>query len=101
MTQTTLDQQPVSHTAGRGDNRIFVGVYPEGIVYADRKRERCGDYARLAFLSFGTLTLEIAQDCPAALRQQIVADAARIRARKGEQFQISTSGQTITLGWRT
>lgn len=80
--------------------RIFAGIYPEGIVYADRHRERGGDYARLAFLSFGTLKLEIEKDCPEELRPRIVADAERIQARKGERFQISTSGQTITLGFR-
>lgn len=80
--------------------RIFAGIYPEGIVYADRHRERGGDYARLAFLSFGTLKLEIEKDCPDELRRQIVAEAGRIQVRKGEPFQISTSGQTITLGLR-
>jgi hypothetical protein len=81
-------------------SRIVAGIYPAGIVYADRKRERGGDYARLAFLSFGTLELEIEPDCPQELRQQIVDDAARIQARKGEQFQVSTAGQTVLLGSR-
>lgn len=55
--------------------------YPEGIVYADRRRERGGDYARLACLSFGTLRLEIEKDGPEELRRRIVADAERIQAR--------------------
>jgi hypothetical protein len=82
------------------DQRIFAGIYPTGIVYADRKRERGGDYARLAFLSFDTLELDIEPDCPRTLRQQIIEDAARIQARKGEDFQISQAGQTVLLGSR-
>lgn len=82
------------------DSRIFSGVYPTGIVYADKKRERGGDYARLAFLSFDTLELKIESDCPKALRQQIIDDAARIQACKGQPYQISTAGQTVLLGSR-
>ena len=80
--------------------RIFAGIYPEGIVYADRKREVAGDYKRLAFLSYGTLALDVERDCPTALRADIVADAATIQARKGESFEVSSSGQTVTLGSR-
>src|SRR3546814_11285018 len=34
------------------DQRIFSGIYPAGIVYADRTRQKGGDYARLAFLPY-------------------------------------------------
>jgi hypothetical protein len=78
--------------------RLFVGVFPAGIVYADRKREKAGDYARCAFLAYATLKLDIEPDCPAALRALIVADAAKIQARAGELFQVSTSGQSVRLG---
>lgn len=81
------------------NERIFAGVFSTGIGYADRKREKHGDYARLAFLTFSTLTLEVEQDCPTALRKEIEEDAARIQAKRGEAFQVSTSGQTITLGY--
>jgi hypothetical protein len=81
------------------NERIFAGVFSTGIGYADRKREKHGDYARLAFLTFSTLTLEIEKDCPAALRKEIEDDAARVQAKRGEAFQVSTSGQTITLGY--
>lgn len=80
------------------NDRIFRGNYPCGIVYADRKREKHGDYARLAFLPYNTLQLEFADDCPPELRKQIEAEAAAIQSRRGEQFQISTAGQTVTLG---
>lgn len=78
--------------------RIFVGVFPTGIVYADRKREKGGDYARLAFLPYSTLALKIEPDCPAALRTWIELDAASIASRRGQAFEISTSGQTVMLG---
>lgn len=79
-------------------DRLFSGVYPCGIVYADRQREKGGDYARCAFLPFSSLVLQIERDCPAALREQIVKDAAAIQARKGERFNISSSGQSVVLG---
>lgn len=80
------------------NERIFAGVFSTGIGYADRAREKHGDWARLAFLSFSTLELVIEKDCPAALRADIEANAAKIQARRGEQYQVSTCGQTITLG---
>ena len=79
-------------------NRLFAGVYPCGIVYADRAREVAGDYARAAFLDYKTLELQFEPTCPRELRAQIAEDAATIQARRGKSFQISTSGQTIILG---
>lgn len=78
--------------------RLFSGIYPSGIVYADRFNERGGDYKRLAFLPFATLDLKLEHDCPPSLRAEIERDAAVIQAKRGEAFQVSTSGQTITLG---
>lgn len=80
--------------------RIFSGIYPAGIVYADRCREKGGDYARLAFLPFDTLELEFATDCPGALKTLIEQDAARIQAQIGQEFQVSTCGQTVLLGYK-
>ena len=37
-------------------------------------------------------------NCPAELWPAVQEHAERIIARRGEQFQISTSGQTTTLG---
>src|SRR5262245_36376077 len=79
-------------------DRIFIGVYPGGIVYADRKVERNGDYKRLAFLAYSTLELKIERDCPKKLRPIIEAFAAGVQARRGEAFAISASGQTVILG---
>jgi len=80
------------------NDRIFAGIYPCGIVYADRKVERHGDYKRLAFLSYATLELEIEPDCPAKLATEITADAAKIQARRGELFSTSATGATVLLG---
>lgn len=46
------------------DDRLFIGWYPGGIVYADRKRERHGDYAPLAFLAYDTLELSVEKELP-------------------------------------
>lgn len=81
------------------NDRLFSGIYPTGIVYSDRKREKGGDYLRLAFLPFGSLRLEWEPvTMPVELRAAIERDAAAIVAKRGELFQVSSSGQTVTLG---
>lgn len=82
-------------------DRIFCGVYPAGLVYADRQREVAGDYARLAFLPYATLEPEFERSCPRELRVSIEADVAAMQARRGELFEISTCGQTVLLGGRS
>jgi hypothetical protein len=78
--------------------RVFVCVFPTGISYADRQREKHSDYAPLAFLFFDTLELKWEPDCPKHLCPGIEADAAAIQARKGEHYEISAAGQTVLLG---
>jgi hypothetical protein len=79
--------------------RLFAGVYPAGIVYADRARERGGDYLKLAFLPFRSLVLEWeGVSMPDELRAEITRDAERIAERRGQDFQVSTSGQVVRLG---
>ena len=79
---------------------MFIGVYPTGIRYADKQRERGGDYLPLAFLPYKTLELEWQPrvSVPLDLRYQIEQDAAGMRARRGEDYPISSSGQTVKLG---
>lgn len=79
-------------------NRLVIGKFPAGIVYADRQRKRSGDYLRLAFLSYWSLELEIRPRCPSELADLIRAHAASLQNRRGEKYQISTCGQTIILG---
>ena len=80
--------------------RLFAGVYPCGIVYSDRARERHGDYLRLAFLPFRTLRIEWEPGItiPADLRAAIMRDAAGMEAKRGELFPVSSSGQCVRLG---
>lgn len=78
-------------------DRIFAGIFPGGISYADRKREVNGDYKRLAFLPYDTLELEIAKDCPKALAAEIRQDAAQYKA--GDELSLSSSQNlTVVLG---
>jgi hypothetical protein len=84
---------------GNPSDRLFSGVYPTGIAYADRAREVDGDYARVAFLPFSTLRLQWSPgNHPAELREQIERDSARIIAQRGQPFEVSSSGQTVILG---
>ena len=80
------------------DDRIFVATLATGIGYADRTHEEHRDWKRLAILFFSDLRADIEPDCPADLEDQIRAHMATIQERRGEPYQISTSGQTITLG---
>jgi hypothetical protein len=78
--------------------QLFIGVFPCGISYTDRHHEKHGDYKSLAFLPYSSLVLEFRKDCPAEFRSEIIASAAAIQVRKGEQYQISGCGQTVLLG---
>lgn len=80
------------------DPRLFMGVYPCGIVYADRWHEVAGDYRRLAFLPYNTLRLDLEGTCPEFLAAVIKADAATYEARKGQTFKTAVHGGEIILG---
>ena len=78
-------------------NRLFIGIYPCGIVYADKGREVSGDYARLAFLPYRELVVGFEPDCPAAFKPLIEADAARMQARRGERFELDVCGSSSAV----
>jgi hypothetical protein len=82
--------------------RLFTGVYPAGIVYADRSRSPRGpqgDYARVAFLPYMSLVLEVTRgEEQSDLLPLIRKDAERMAARRGERFPIDASGHTVVLG---
>ena len=80
-------------------NRIFACVMPTGLWWSDKAREEHGDYARLAVLNFSNLELEIFPGCPKDFAEHIRVSARDLQAKRGESFQISASGQTITLGY--
>lgn len=79
-------------------NRLFIGIYPTGIVYADRRIEVRGDYKKLAYLSFDLRTRTIEKDCPAQLETLIRADMEAVIAMRGEKFEVSECGQYVILG---
>lgn len=80
---------------------LFIGTFPTGISYADKSREKDGDYKRVAFLPFSTLVLEWwPGKHPQAMRDDIEKHAAKLIARRGQEHQVSTSGQTVMLGKR-
>lgn len=76
--------------------RVFIGLFPTGIVYADRFKEEHGDYKRLAYLNYETLRLEVAPNVPPELQNYIMADAGSYK--RGQRLQYSSSGQSIILG---
>jgi hypothetical protein len=80
------------------NSRLFSGVFPTSIVYADKYKEVHGDYKRCAYLNFKTLVLDIEKDCPEVLKTLIIKDAGEIQAKKGENFQVSFCGQSVKLG---
>jgi len=79
-------------------DRLFIGIFPGGIVYSDRHHEKDGDYKRLAFLPYHELTLKLESDCPAVMVGEIRQHAQTIINRRGQQFSVSTCNQTVTLG---
>lgn len=79
-------------------DRLFVGVFPAGISYADRGREEFGDYAMVAFLPYGTLEFEAYPRADPGLVERARTHAAGIQARRGQDFAISACGQTVRLG---
>ena len=79
------------------NDRVFVGIFPCGIGYADLAVEEHGDYKKLAFLPYRTLELECYTK-HAGMRKFIEEHARTVIARKGEQFEVSACGQTVLLG---
>lgn len=81
-------------------DRLFIGMYPTGIVYADRAHEIDGDYARIAFLPYSTLQLRWApgvRELPPELRRAVEDDS--MRYKRGDLLEVSSSGQTVRLGY--
>lgn len=80
------------------ESTLLTIVRPTGISYVDKAREWGGDYLSVAFLPFSTLSLVWHQDVSPAMRAEIELDAGKLAARRGEEFEVSASGQTVTLG---
>ena len=80
------------------NQRLFIGTYPAGLVYADREKEVRGDYKRLAFLPYDTLKLDVERDCPGELEVEIVNHARTIQCQVGQHYRTSTTGSEVLLG---
>ena len=79
-----------------GEQRLFIGKYPCGLVYADRDKEVQGDYKRIAFLSYSKLELEI-DDKRSPLLAEVKAHAATVQAKRGQEYSIA-GNMSIILG---
>jgi len=77
---------------------LFIGIRPAGISYADRAREEHGDYARVAFLDYDTLTFKAEAGALPELVEEARKHAEGIQALRGQPFEVSTCGQTVLLG---
>lgn len=77
---------------------LFIAVMPAGLSYYDPTQEQYGDYKRIAFLDYHTLTLTWHGHCTPDMEKAIRADVAAMRARRGEQYEVSSCGQTVMLG---
>lgn len=80
-------------------DRLFIYGCMTGICYCDRSRERAGDWIRLAILFEDNLQLVLEGDCPDEFKPLIEADAKSYQDRRGQLYEVSTSGQTVTLGY--
>ena len=80
-------------------DRLFIGIGATGMIYADRSIIKQGDYATVAHLSFDKLELKFEPICPADLIGLIRKDAAEIQSRKGETYEVTSSGQVVMLGY--
>lgn len=89
-----------NHPSVNDSERLFVGKYPCGLVYADRTVEESGDYKQLAFFCYSTLEISFQADCPDHLKRKILLDCQHLIDMKGQQYEITSSGQTVTLGSR-
>lgn len=86
----------VCHEDGSLEGRMFAGVYPAGIVYADTWREARGDYMELGFLPYKSLEFvawEGWRSAPEWLRAMVRAHVEGMRAKRGEYFPLSTVGR--------
>jgi len=78
--------------------RIFVGVYPEGLMFADKLVELHGDYRHLGFLSYRTLKLTVYKECPGYLIPVVVEMAQPYIDKRGERFETDGAGHSVILG---
>jgi hypothetical protein len=80
---------------------LIITKMPTGLYYCDKNREEHGDFMQIANISYGTLQLQWnGRRGSPEMRAEILRDARLIQSQRGEEFRVSTAGQTITLGYR-
>lgn len=80
-------------------DHLFIGTFSTGLFYSDKRRTVHGDYARCGAIYFHNLRIVIENDCPTDLRATIIEHAESIKQRVGQEYRISSSDQTVTLGY--
>jgi hypothetical protein len=85
--------------AASWNERLFVHQCATGICYVDKGRERHGDWIRLAILFEDNLQLVYDTDCLDAFKPLIEHDAQQYQMMRGQEYIVSGSGQTVTLGY--
>lgn len=97
-TCSTVPKGAKDNPAARSSIAAF--VMPTGISWVDTSQDgpRTGDWTKVGHLFFSDLRVEIPKGTPRAVEEDVRRRAAVIQAKRGEQYQISGSGQTITLG---
>jgi hypothetical protein len=78
--------------------RLFVGVYSTGLSFADKGTEENGDYRKVAFMPYRTLTVEFFGACDKDMKKDIQDIAATMEKRRGQFYETSTCGQGVILG---
>ena len=75
------------------DFKLFIGVYPAGVVYANKAIEENGDYKRIAFINeFGALRFYVpVSSIPADDLLRIDHDANVARCRFREKWDTKTN----------
>jgi hypothetical protein len=79
-------------------DRVFCALFPVGVVWSDRFVDLDGDYKRLARMPYDTLELQFEADCPYELRAEVTSQAKFYQDRRGQEYQVTRSGQTVVLG---
>lgn len=81
----------------RKPEELFSCVTATGIAFCDKSREVHGDYKKIAHLFFSDLRLNIYAP-RSKLLPKIEEQVRELRAKAGQQYQVSSSGQTVILG---
>lgn len=85
-------------TESQIEARLLCCNMATGVYWVDRGKEEHGDYARVVSIDYSTLTIT---QYPRA-HPQLVAVAKQqaqdIQKKRGDEYQLSAVGQTITLG---